>query len=161
MSVEFTHAYQEVLLENLESILKQNFMFQTQLKLAEKETNVKTELQAKVEELTIQLNSCMGEVGKAQQYKVRAESGDAIVQEKTRIQTALNDSMKKVASLTKSLETTEKELSELKEYVAKLESIAPATKLKKINTVKVEEPKPDDSAPNDLFQIKVDDGSSF
>lgn len=161
MSVEFTNAYQEVLLENLQSILKQNFMFQTQLKIVEQEANNKAELQARVENLTLQLNECQSKVGKTEQYKLRAEQSDNISDEKTRIQTALNDSMKKVASLTSSLEATEKELLGLKEYVAKLESIAPATKLKKINTVKVEEPKPDDSAPNDLFQIKVDDGSSF
>lgn len=161
MSVEFSNAYQEVLLENLDSILKQNFMFQTQLKLVEKDANVKTELQARVQELTARLDACMGEATKAEQYKERAESSDAVIQEKTRIQTALNDTMKKVGLLTTSLETTEKELSELKEYVAKLESIAPVTKLKKINTIKVPEPTPDDSASNDLFQIKVDDGSSF
>ena len=35
MSVEFSNAYQEILLDNLMSIIKQNFIFQTQLKLAE------------------------------------------------------------------------------------------------------------------------------
>ena len=35
MSVEFSNTYQEILLDNLVSIIKQNFVFQTQLKLAE------------------------------------------------------------------------------------------------------------------------------
>ncbi len=35
MSVEFSNAYQEILLDNLVAIIKQNFVFQTQLKLAE------------------------------------------------------------------------------------------------------------------------------
>ena len=35
MSVEFSNAYQEILLDNLMSIIKQNFVFQTQLKMTE------------------------------------------------------------------------------------------------------------------------------
>lgn len=168
MSVEFSNAYQEVLLENLDSILKQNFMFQTQLKLVEKEANVKADLQAKLNDVTAKYEEALQNANKAEQYRTQAESNDAIVQEKNRIQSALNDTMKKVSGLESSLESvkyelqTEKELhTELKEYVAKLESIAPVTKLKKINTVKIEEPKPDESASVDLFNIKVEDGSSF
>mgnify|MGYP003345724111 FL=1 len=51
MSVEFSNAYQEILFDNLVSIIKQNFMFQTQLKLAEDTGKVKEELQAKYNEL--------------------------------------------------------------------------------------------------------------
>jgi len=161
MSVEFTNAYQEVLIENIDAILKQNFLFQAKLKLFEKEANNRTELQEKVNELTALYQDSLTRIGKAEQYKTQAESNDAIVQEKTRIQSALNDTMRKVGTLSTSLESTEKELSELKEYVAKLESIVPANKLKKINTVKIEEPKPDDSAPVDLLAFKVEDGSTF
>ena len=35
MSVEFSNAYQEILLDNFNSVIKQNLMFQTQLKMAE------------------------------------------------------------------------------------------------------------------------------
>lgn len=161
MSVEFSNAYQEVLLENIDAILKQNFIFQTKLKLFEKEANNRAELQAKVNELTELYQDSLARINKAEQYKSRAESSDAIVQEKTRIQSALNDSMKKVATLSMSLETTEKELSELKDYVSKLESIVPVTKLRKINTVKVEELKPEEPAPVDLLAFKVEDGSTF
>ena len=51
MSVEFSNAYQEILLENLMSIIKQNFMFQTQLKMFEESGKEKEELQAKYNEL--------------------------------------------------------------------------------------------------------------
>lgn len=161
MSVEFSNVYQEVLLENIDAILKQNFIFQAKLKLFEREANNREELQAKVNELTALYQDSLARIGKAEQYKVRAESNDAIVQEKTRIQSALNDTMKKVETLSNSLETTEKELSELKEYVAKLETVVPVNKLKKLNTVKVEETKPVDSAPVDLLAFKVEDGSTF
>ena len=168
MSVEFSNAYQEVLLENLDSILKQNFMFQARLKLLEKQANVQVELQAKLDELTATHQQALQQIGQTQHYKVQAESNDAIVQEKTRIQSALNDAMKKMSGLENSLEAKEKqildkdaELLELKNYISKLEVNLPATKLKKINTVKPEEILSIDSAVSDLFKIKAEDGSTF
>ena len=168
MSVEFSNAYQEVLLENLDSILKQNFMFQARLKLLEKQSNGQAELQAKLDELTATHQQALKQIGQTQHYKVQAESNDAIVQEKTRIQSALNDVMKKMSGLESSLEAKQKEildkdaeLLELKNYISKLEVNLPATKLKKINTVKPEEILSIDSAVSDLFKIKVEDGSTF
>jgi hypothetical protein len=52
-------------------------------------------------------------------------------------------------------------LLELKNYISKLEENLPATKLKKINTVKPEETLSIDSAVSDLFKIKAEDGSTF
>jgi len=168
MSVEFSNAYQEVLLENLDAILKQNFMFQARLKLLEKQANVQSELQAKLDELTVRYQDVLGQVGKSEQYKVQADSNDAIVQEKTRIQSALNDTMRKVSGLENSLEAKQKEvldkdkeLLDLKTYISKLEENLPATKLKKINTVKSEEVLSIDSVANDLFKLKVEDGNTF
>jgi len=51
MSVEFSNAYQEILLDNLVAIIKQNFIFQTQLKLAEDSGKATAEIQAKYNEL--------------------------------------------------------------------------------------------------------------
>jgi uncharacterized protein YPO0396 len=155
MSVEFSNAYQEVLLENLDSILKQNFMFQTKLKLFEKEANIKTELQAKLDDVTAKYQQALEDVGAAEQYKVQASSNDAIVQEKSRIQSALNDTMRELG-------TTKSALEKSQARVAELEKLVPPTpKTTKKTTVKTEEKKPDDSASTDLFNIKVDDGSSF
>jgi len=163
MSVEFSNAYQEVLLENLDSILKQNFMFQARLKLFETEANIKTELQAKLDDVTAKYQEAIAQVGAAEQYKVQASSNDAIVQEKTRIQSALNDTMRELGTTKGALEGSQAEVKELKSRIAELEKLippAPKTPAKK-NTVKTEEKKPDDSASTDLFNIKVDDGSSF
>ena len=57
MSVEFSNAYQEILLDNLVAIIKQNFVFQTQLKLAEDSGKAKDEIQARSEEHTSELQS--------------------------------------------------------------------------------------------------------
>lgn len=155
MSVEFSNAYQEVLLENLDSILKQNFMFQTKLKLFEKEANIKTELQAKLDDVTAKYQQALDDVGEAEQYKVQASSNDAIVQEKSRIQSALNDTMQELGKTKTALEKSQARVAELEKLVP------PTPKTTKKTTVKTEEKKPDDSASTDLFNIKVDDGSSF
>lgn len=155
MSVEFSNAYQEVLLENLDSILKQNFMFQTKLKLFEKEANIKTELQAKLDDVTAKYQEAITQVGEAEQYKVQASSNDAIVQEKSRIQSALNDTMQELGRTKTALEKSQARVAELEKLVP------PTPKTTKKTTVKTEEKKPDDSASTDLFNIKVDDGSSF
>jgi hypothetical protein len=163
MSVEFSNAYQEVLLENLDSILKQNFMFQTKIKLFEKEANIKTELQAKLDDVTAKYQEALTQVGMSEQYRVQASSNDAIVQEKSRIQSALNDTMRELGTTKGALEGSQAVIEELKSRVAELEKLvppAPKTPVKK-TTVKTEEKKPDDSASTDLFKIKVDDGSSF
>ena len=163
MSVEFSNAYQEVLLENLDAILKQNFMFQTRIKLFEKEANFKTELQAKLDDVTAKYHDAMSQVGEAEQYKVQASSNDAIVQEKSRIQSALNDTMKELDTTKSALEKSQDLVKELKSRVAELEKLVPSAPKApaKKTTVKTEQKKPDDSAPTDLFKIKVDDGSSF
>jgi multidrug efflux pump subunit AcrA (membrane-fusion protein) len=163
MSVEFSNAYQEVLLENLDAILKQNFMFQARLKLLEKEANIKTELQAKLDDVTVKYQEALEQVGASEQYKIQASSNDAIVQEKSRIQSALNDTMRELGVTKGALEGSQAEVKELKSQIAELEKLvppAPKTPVKK-TTVKTEEKKPDDSASTDLFKIKVDDGSSF
>ena len=154
MSVEFSNAYQEILLDNLMAIIKQNFMFQTQLKLAEDTGKSKEEIQAKYNELLQAHEALKG-------FKAKADSNAEAHEEKSRLQGALNDMMKKKAGLEKQLEEKEAEIATLKEYVSKLEGIAPASKLKKINPEVVTETKPVEQPPaQDLFS-RANDGSSF
>jgi predicted nuclease with TOPRIM domain len=120
MSVEFSNAYQEILLDNLVSIIKQNFIFQTQIKLAENLANEKQEIQKKYDSIVNEKN--------VQNFS----NSD----EKNRIQQALNESMKKTSNLAKENEVLKEEVKNLKQHVAKLEENIPATKLKKINTEK-------------------------
>ena len=156
MSVEFSNAYQEILLDNLMSIIKQNFVFQTQLKMTEDIGKQKNELQAKYEELVVSFNSINSRLEEAERFKSISQSNSSAHQEKQRIQTALNQSMKENAELKKQLEEKELEINKLKEYITKLEEIAPVSKLKKINNVKVKE----EPAPNIPITIP-NDGSSF
>jgi len=145
MSVEFSNAYQEILLDNLMAIIKQNFVFQTQLKLAEETSKAKIELQAKYDEL----------------IKTKSNVYDTTHEEKTRLQGALNDVMKKKLGLEKQLQDKDVKIISLKEYIAKLETVVPQSKLKKINPEKIIDEKPEKQTAPDLFAIKANDGSSF
>jgi len=166
MSVEFSNTYQEILLDNLVAIIKQNFIFQTQIKLAESSSKEHEEVKKKLEELTALYNNAKNDLSQLNIYKSKAESNSSAHEEKSRIQAALNDAMKKSTSLEKELsdkvneinklnevkkqevnkvvneKNTEidglkNEIQDLKNYIASLEGITPVTKLKKLNTVKV------------------------
>jgi chromosome condensin MukBEF ATPase and DNA-binding subunit MukB len=133
MSVEFSNAYQEILLDNLMSVIKQNFVFQTQLKLTEDSGRVREELQNKYNELIKVHEVLKGQLSDAQNVKMKADMSASVHEEKSRLQSALNDNMKKKVELEKTLQEKNSEIENMKEYISKLEGIAPQTKLKKIN----------------------------
>ena len=162
MSAEFSNVYQEILLDNLMSIIKQNFIFQTQLKMTENVGKQKAELEVKYNELIASVDSMQKQIDEAERFKSISNMNDSAHQEKQRIQAALNDEMKKSVGLVKEIENKNTEINKLKEYITKLEEIAPVSKLKKINPEKaVETPKIEEPAPVNLFAIKENDGSSF
>jgi predicted RNase H-like nuclease (RuvC/YqgF family) len=163
MSVEFSNAYQEILFDNLMSIIKQNFVFQTQLKMTENIGKQREELQNQYNELLAKYNSVEGEIKNIESYKAKANVNDSAHQEKQRIQAALNEQMKKNSGLIKELENKDQEIVKLKEYITKLEEIAPNSKLKKINPEKVVAKEPEavvEPAPIDIFKA-LTNGSSF
>lgn len=161
MSVEFTNAYQEVLLENLDVILKQNFMMQTRIKLLEKETNIRAEMQARIDELTVKHQEALEQIGQSHHYKVQAESNDAIVQEKNRIQSALNDAMRELGTTKNALEAREKEVKEMNSIISELEKLVPAVpKVVKKSTVKTEE-KPVEISATETNKVRVEAGGTF
>ena len=162
MNAEFSNAYQEIMLDNLLSIIKQNFVFQTQLKLAENISKQKAELEVKYNDLIASSNSMQTKLNEAERIKSISNLNESAHQEKQRIQSALNEEMKKSVALTKNLEEKNTEINNLKEYINKLEQIVPASKLKKINSEKaIETLKEEKSASSELFTIKENDGSSF
>ena len=154
MSVEFSNAYQEILLDNLVAIIKQNFVFQTQLKLAEDSGKATAEIQAKYNEL-LQAYEAVKDL------KTKVDVNASAHEDKSRLQSALNDSMKHTTTLQKQLEEKNTEIASLNEYIEKLESIATPSKLKKLNPEKFTEENIVEQPVSDLFAIKVNDGSSF
>lgn len=161
MSVEFSNAYQEVLLENLDVILKQNFMMQARLKLFEMDSNKQAELQAKFNELSANYQEAVNKLDEfknsSQVYKVQAESSDAIVQEKNRIQSALNDAMREITVLNQSIQTKDREISDLKDIIAKPKE---EEKPKKVAVKKVED-KPEETKIENLDKPKIDSVNTF
>ena len=154
MSVEFSNAYQEILLDNLVAIIKQNFVFQTQLKLAEDSGKTTSEIQAKYNEL-LQAYEAVKEL------KTKVDVNASAHEDKSRLQGALNDTMKQNTALQKQLEEKNTEIAGLNEYIEKLESIATPSKLKKLNPEKFTEENIVEQPVSNLFAIKVNDGSSF
>lgn len=175
MSVEFSNAYQEILLDNLVAVIKQNFVFQTQLKLVEPSIKEKDELKKKVSELTELNEKTKSDLSQLQAYKSKSEINTSLHEEKARIQTALNEEMKKVANLKREndqrnslITQLKKETSELKEYIKTLEESVPVTKLKKLktktDTVENESTPLDETEKQPSIENKVKkvlDGSSF
>ncbi len=161
MDVNYVTAYQEVLLENLDAILKQNFQFQTRLKLYEMDSNKQAELQAKFNELSANYQEAVNKLDEfkssSQVYKVQAESSDAIVQEKNRIQSALNDAMREITVLNQSIQTKDREISDLKDIIAKPKE---EEKPKKVAVKKVED-KPEETKIENLAKPKIDSVNTF
>ena len=151
MSVEFSNTYQEILLDNLVSIIKQNFIFQTQLKLAETTGKDKAELQNSYDILNGEYSSLREQLSQMEGLKMRVESNDSAHEEKSRIQTALNDELKRSADLKRTLEERDGEISSLKEQILKLESLVPPPKTKKVNPVIV----PDIVEPTPLMMTNI------
>jgi chromosome segregation ATPase len=164
MSVEFSNTYQEILLDNLVSIIKQNFILQTQLKLAEGGNKDKAELQEKYDTLFSQYESLKSQTPELEALKLRVDTNAGAHEEKSRIQSALNDEMRKSVELKGQLEVKSSELAkqhqeivDLKNQILKLESSIPTPKLKKSNSVF----DPIESTPLTPSSSKGKDGSTF
>lgn len=152
MSVDFANAYQEILLDNLVAVIKQNFIFQTQIKLNESVTRDKVQLENELKELKNNIDS-YGNISKElENYKQKAEQNSSAHDEKNRIQVALNEEMIKNVELVKKFEEKnkqfEKELNEkntkiqeLQKSIDELKSLVAPTKLKKVSKEKEEKPK--------------------
>jgi chromosome segregation ATPase len=101
MSVEFSNAYQEILLDNFNSVIKQNMMFQTQLKMAE-EAQKNNKHDEKINLLNGEFNSLQQKYDEAltkiANLEPRANVGQSLHDEKTRIQAALNEETRKNAA---------------------------------------------------------------
>jgi chromosome segregation ATPase len=135
MSVEFSNAYQEILLENLMAVIKQNFVFQTQLKLTEASGNEKNDLQERLNALQNEFDAISNQAKDVEIYKSRAEQNSSAHEEKSRIQTALNDTMAENARLKNQVEANQNEIRELrnqKESESKLFSDQKKAELKNL-----------------------------
>lgn len=160
MDVNFANVYQEVLFENLDSILRQNFMFQAKLKIYEAQESKQSELQAQFNELSANYQEVVNKLeekdSSVQSFKVQAQQSDSLNQEKSRIQSALNEAMREITVLKQLIDSKDKELSDLKDLLSKKDN--DSSKVKKVAVKKVEE-KPEETKTQDLFNIEANDNS--
>lgn len=139
MSVEFSNVYQEILLDNVVAIIKQNFVLQTQLRIAETAANEKHILAKRLDEVILEYNNLKNNTSQFNNFKDRAEQNSKTQKEVIRVQTALNEEMQKSKTLQQSIESLkliienkDTVIASLEEHITKLTSIAPVSKLKKI-----------------------------
>jgi len=176
MSVEFSNAYQEILLDNFNSVIKQNMLFQTQLKIAE-EAQKNNKSDEKINLLSGEYNVLKSQYDEAlkriAELEPRVNMSQSLHDEKTRIQSALNEEMrknsvhreeiqqknvtieehvKKIAEITNELSDLKKELEKVNKDVEELNTISEKKestmpKVKKTNS------------KNDMTSIVADGGS--
>lgn len=134
MDVDFLNSYTEVVLENFDSVLKQNLVFQTQLKILGKNKNQIEDLNKKLEEKDKLITELQNSIQLLQQDEYKNNS---IINEKNRIQQALNDIMQQNLVLQENIKQKDdiilncnQEISNLK---FNIEELKPVPKMKKKN----------------------------
>ena len=149
MDAKFLSVYNEVILDNFNAVLKQNFMFQTQIKFLEEKTKEVDKLQNQLEGLKVSTQNVEALKVEIDSLKSDINGKDALIQssksddaERFRLQNAVNDQMKQIASLKTNLETLQKDKKDQQDYINQLEDMLPNSKKKKLGIPVVEEEKP-------------------
>jgi len=166
--VKFINAYNEIIFDNLSAILRQNIMFQTQLKLLEEQVkeipklqeqlaqfssigNEKSELENKLASETGNLNNRINELTNELNSKNnQLQSLQASDANSHRLQTALNTQAAEIDRLTTRINSFESETNQNKQnfeseiakkddYISQLEEMLPNSKKKKLG-IEIPEP---------------------
>lgn len=149
MDGKFLSVYNEVVLDNFNAVLKQNFMFQTQLKFSEEKAKEVGELEKKLATLVLENSDANILRDEINSLKNTITQKEAIIQslsntdnERHRLQTAVNNQMKEIEGLKKTIDDLKKQQKDQQEYVTQLEEMLPNSKKKKLGIELPEEPKP-------------------
>ena len=161
MDAKFLNTYNEVILDNFNAVLKQNFLFQTQIKVLEEQVKEKSELETKLASLSSENNDIVELRGEIDGLKDELNNKNLAIQnlnntdsERHRLQTAVNNQMKEIEGLksqvgslqngqdsevqsVKNQKDSEIRLLKDKEkeqlnYIAQLEEMLPNSKKKKL-----------------------------
>jgi len=182
MSVEFSNAYQEILLDNFNSIIKQNLMFQTQLKMAE-EVQKNNKSDEKINLLNGEYDVLKSDydiaLKKISDLEVRANVGQSLHDEKTRVQAALNDELRKSSVLNEKIleqsktieeqtlkisqqsKTIEDTMKELEKSNAEIEDLKSILEKKESMPTEIQNILPKVKKTNSKVVNNIPDGSSF
>lgn len=141
----FINAYNEVILDNLNAIMKQNFMFQTQIKFLEERISVIPSLEEKGKLYDLVVNEKADLQNKIYSLTAENENKDDIIKkssnsdaDKHRLQTALNEQAKELEKLKERVKNFQKNYDEQKDYIKQLEEMLPNSKRKKLGLELIE-----------------------
>ena len=135
----FINVYNDVVLENFTAVLKQNFMFQTQIKFFEEKVKEIPALQEKgnsydsavreKNELQNKIVSLTSEVENKDTIIKNTSNSDA---DKHRLQTALNEQARELERLSNKVSDIENDIADKNYYIKQLEDMLPNSKRKKL-----------------------------
>lgn len=135
----FINAYNEVILDNLTAIMKQNFMFQTQMKFLEERVSTIPALEEKGKLYDFVVNEKSELQNKISSLTSENENKDNIIKnsnnsdaDKHRLQTALNEQAKELEKLSNKVTNVEKDIADKNYYIKQLEDMLPNSKRKKL-----------------------------
>ena len=135
----FINAYNEVILDNLTAIMKQNFMFQTQMKFLEERVSTIPALEEKGKLYDFVVNEKSELQNKISSLTSENENKDNIIRnttnsdaDKHRLQTALNEQAKELERLSNKVTNVEKDIADKNYYIKQLEDMLPNSKRKKL-----------------------------
>lgn len=156
-NVQFQNAYVEVLLDNFMTVVKQNVYLQAQQKISEQAVEKANEMNIQANNLAEKNISLQSEVQSLKNQldgmilvQEKADSGELYRKEKDRVQSSLNDFMRKnkilqdeitdiklthntqVNTMSDTLVQQASQIDLLNSYIGKLEQNVSASKLKKI-----------------------------
>jgi DNA repair exonuclease SbcCD ATPase subunit len=188
MDTKFLSYFNEVAQDNFIAVVKQNLVFQAQIKLLDEEAQKIPGLLEIIEGLEETKKEVQGLVEEVTDLKNQLEHKETIIKnnsnsdaDKHRIQTALNNQAQEIQILTTRLADAEKafdkrsaklkqQVEEQKEYIAQLEEMLPNSKKKKLGiavetpvvTEIVKEEKLEDTPQIDDAKLKIESsGGTF
>jgi hypothetical protein len=169
--VKFLQYYNEVAQENFVVVVKQNILFQAQIKALSEEIKKIPEYEKALEDF---------EMLKSSNEKLREENVSLLNQlnskvsliesagksdaERFRLQTAVNTGMREVATLKNAAIDMQNKLNEQAEYIAKLEDMLPKTAKKKLGLFtkeEVTEGNAEESTVDNESETTLSSGGSF
>ena len=141
----FINAYNEVVLENFTAVLKQNFMFQTQIKFLEERVNTIPALEEKGNSYDSVVREKIELQNKILSLTSENENKDNIIKnttnsdvDKHRLQKALNEQAKELEKLSNKVTDVENDIADKKYYIKQLEDMLPNSKRKKLGLEVIE-----------------------
>jgi len=141
----FINVYNEVVLENFIAVLKQNFMFQTQIKFLEERVSTIPALEEKGNSYDSVVREKIELQNKISSLTSENENKDNIIRnttnsdaDKHRLQTALNEQAKELEKLSNKVTDVENDIADKKYYIKQLEDMLPNSKRKKLGLEVIE-----------------------